>query len=140
MPTFTISRAPNANAVEFPSAELCFGAEGSLTGADQLSAIRVEFAEAGVTDLLVLCGGWADRDSEMRSLYDGISATIRNAARREPSFAAHTYGVLRIIWPAKRWPDSLPQLSPDEYTAEERSYREVASLEMQVTALRGSFS
>lgn len=140
MPTFTLTRRPPASAVDYPAAEIVFGADGAGADSGELAAIRSEFASAGVTDLLVLCGGWADRDSDLRSLYDALAGTMLHAARREPAFAAHTYGVLRIIWPVRRWPElaarpDLPLLTPDE-----RAHREIASLEMEVTSLRGSFS
>lgn len=140
MPTFTLTRQPSPSALEYPAAELIFGEEGSAADAGELAAIRAEFAAAGVTDLLVLCGGWADRDSDLRSLYDALAGTIMNAARREPAFAAHTYGILRIVWPVRRWPDLAARPGLQTLTADERVHREIASLEMEVTSLRGSFS
>lgn len=65
MPTFTIPR-PAATTVEFPTAELIFGSDGAPADAGALTAIRMELADAGVTDLIVLCGGWAEKDSELR--------------------------------------------------------------------------
>ncbi|MDQ6717333.1 MAG: hypothetical protein M3Z17_03170 [Gemmatimonadota bacterium] len=140
MTTFTLTRQPPPSAVEYPAAELIFGADGTGADVGELAAIRSEFASAGVTDLLVLCGGCADRDSDLRTLYDGLAGTVLNAARRDPAFAAHTYGILRIIWPVRRWPDLAVRPGLQVLTPDERAHREIASLEMEVTALRGSFS
>lgn len=139
MPTFTIPR-PAATTVEFPTAELIFGSDGAPADAGALTAIRMELADAGVTDLIVLCGGWAEKDSELRSLYDGLATAARAAIRRDPGFAAHTYGVLRIMWPARRWTEPPLNLQLETLSAEERSHRNVAALEMEVTSLRGAFS
>lgn len=140
MPTFTLTRRPPPSAVEYPAAELIFGVDGAAPDPGELAAIRAEFAAAGVTDLLVLCGGWADRDNDLRSLYDSLAGAMLNAARREPAFSAHTYGILRIVWPVRRWPDLVAHPGLQVLTPDERAHREIASLEMEVTSLRGSFS
>lgn len=140
MPTFTISRVPPSSAVEFPSAELCFSADGATLHPENLGIIRSELATAGVTDLLVLCGGWSTRDADLRALYDGLTATARSAVRRDAAYSAHTYGVLRVLWPARRWAESPLNLSTASLSANERDHRNVAALEMEVTSLRGAFS
>jgi hypothetical protein len=139
MPTFTISR-PTAYTVEFPTSELTFASDGAPADTGELTAIRMELAAAGVTDLLVLCGGWADKESELRSLYDGFATVTRSAVRRDPALAAHTYGVLRIVWPARRWIEPQLNLRLNTLGAEERAHRNVAALEMEVTSLRGTFT
>ena len=139
MPTFTLSHGQPPSAIEFPSAEIRFDVDGRALEPDGLSAIRSELATAGVTDLLVLCGGWSDSDADLRAIYDGLATSIRNVVRREPAFAAHTYGILKVIWPARRWPDVSPRLALGNATAEERSDRNIAALEMEVTSLRGVF-
>src|SRR5437762_12545906 len=105
MPTFTLSRGQRANAIEFPAAEIKFGSDGTAIDPDDLGVIRSEFAAAGVTDLLVLCGGWSAQDADLRSLYDGMTAAIRHAVKRNAAFDAHTYGILRVILAARRWAD-----------------------------------
>lgn len=140
MPAFTLSRGQRANAIEFPAAEIKFGSDGRAIDPDDLGVIRSEFATAGVTDLLVLCGGWSEQDSDLRSLYDGMTATMRHAVRRNAAFDAHTYAVLRVIWPARRWPDRPNRLGLQSTTPEERVHRNIAALEMEVTSLRGRFS
>jgi hypothetical protein len=140
MPTFTLSQRQPPAAVEFPSAEIRFDIDGRGLEPEGLTVIRSELATAGVTDLLVLCGGWSDSDSDLRALYDGLAASIRNVVRREPAFAAHTYGILKVMWPARRWPEVSPRLNLENATAEERSLRNIAALEMEVTSLRGVFS
>ena len=140
MPTFTLSRGQRANANEFPAAELRFGSDGTAIDPDDLGVIRSEFAAAGVTDLLVLCGGWSAQDADLRSLYDGLTAATWQAVRRNAAFDAHTFGILRVIWPARRWPDPPNRLALQNSTPEERVHRNIAALEMEVTSLRGRFS
>src|SRR3954469_13108678 len=140
MPTFTLSQRQPANAIEFPSAEIRFDLDGRALEPEGLSVIRSELATAGVTDLLVFCGGWSSSDSDLRALYDGMAGAIANVARREPAFPAHTYGILRVLWPARRWPEVSPRLDVDDASAEDRAHHNIASLEMEVTSLRGVFS
>jgi hypothetical protein len=139
MPTFTTT-APAATTVEFPTAELVFEADGAAPDAGTLTAIRTELAAAGVTDLLVFCGGWGERESDLRAFYEGLAAIMRTAVRRDAAFGAHTYGVLRIVWPARRWTEPPLNLHLETLGAEERAHRNVAALEMEVTSLRGAFS
>lgn len=139
MPTFTNS-PPAATTVEFPIAELAFGSDGAPADTGELTAIRMELADAGVTDLLVLCGGWADKDSELRALYDSFANVTGSAVRRDAALAAHTYGILRIVWPTRCWSDPQLNLQLKTLNAEERAHRNVAALEMEVTALRGAFT
>ena len=140
MPNFTLSRRPHSPIVDFPTAEISFSADGAPTEPDPLAAIREEFSAAGVTDLLVLCGGWSNSDKELRALYDRFAASAKQTVRREESFSAHTYGILHVLWPARRWPEPITAPVLENATAEERAYRKVAALEMQVTSLRGAFS
>src|SRR4051812_38807151 len=138
MSTFTTSR-PADTSVEFPTTELVFGPDGAAPDPGALITIRTELADAGVTDLLVLCGGWAEREGDLRMLYDGLATTLRSAVRRDAAFAAHTYGILRIVWPARRWTDPPLNLNLGSLSAEERAHRNVAALELEVTSLRGVF-
>ncbi len=140
MPTFTLSRRPAPSAVEFPAHEIKFAPDGSALNAGDLGMISSEFSAAGVTDLLVLCGGWGDDDSDLRALYDGIAASTKSVVRRDAAFSAHTYGILRVLWPARRWPESSQRLILDGSSPEERTHRNIAALEMEVTSLRGAFS
>jgi hypothetical protein len=140
MPNFTLSRRSAHPILDFPTAEISFAADGTPTDPDALGNIKAKLSRAGVTDLFVLCGGWADSDKELCGLYDRFAKTTSQVAGREPAFAAHTYGVLRILWPARRWPENIKPPILEHLTAEERAYRNVAALEMQVTSLRGAFS
>lgn len=139
MSTFTLNRRPPLNAVDFPEAELNFDREGGCAESGEVAAIRAEFANAGVTDLIVLCGGWADLGKELRELYDGLAVSLRTAARHDAAFGAHQYGIVRVMWPTLRWLEPFqPPSAP--LTADERAHREIAALEMEVTSLRGAFS
>jgi len=139
MPAFTVS-PPSATALEFPTAELIFGADGTLLDADAPTAIRVELAAAGVTDVPVLCGGWADKPGDLRALYDGLAKSAYSAVRRDAAFAAHTYGIIHVVWPTRRWTDPPLNLHLDALDADERAHRHIAALEMEVTSLRGAFN
>lgn len=140
MSSFTLIRRPPLAAVDFPDAELGFGRDGACAEPGQVAAIRAEFATAGVTDLLVLCGGWADRDSGLRALYDGLATAVMTAVRRDPALGAHTYGIVRVMWPSRRWPEAMKAPLSGTLTTDERTHREIAALEMEVTSLRGAFS
>lgn len=139
MSTFTLNRRPPLNGVDFPEAELNFDREGGCPEPGEVAAIRAEFATAGVTDLLVLCGGWADLPRDLRGLYDGLTASLRTTVRRDSAFGAHQYGIVRVMWPTRRWLEPF-QPPSGALTEDERAHREIAALEMQVTSLRGSFT
>lgn len=140
MANFTLAGRATSSLVHFPTAEVSFDADGMLVNPHTLGAIKAQLSTAGVTDLFVLCGGWLESERDLRGFYDGFAAITRQVARRDPAFAAHTYGILRVFWPARRWPENIRQPSPADTTPAERAYRNVAALELQVTSLRGSFS
>lgn len=135
-----MSRRQPTGALEFPAAEIAFGSDGAAIEPGEMARIRSELAGAGVTDLLIMCGGWCDHDAGLRTLYDGLTASVKHAVGRDAAYAAHTYGILRVMWPVRRWPEQSIRPAPGDSTPEERIHRNVAALEMEVTSLRGTLT
>lgn len=140
MPTFTLQRRSAQPIVDFPTADIRFAVDGTPIDADAVAGIRRQLSSAGVTDLFVMCGGWSDSESDLRGLYERLAISAKQVVRRDPAFGAHTYGILKVFWPARRWPENVKPPILEHISADERAYRNVAALEMQITSLRGAFS
>jgi hypothetical protein len=90
---------------EFTSAEIRFDREGSIVGSD---ADARALAPA-VSDLVVIAHGWNNDDEGARRLFKNLAASLRQAvdAGHSPLGAGRAIGVLGVIWPSKKFNDSV---------------------------------
>ncbi|HEV7714448.1 MAG TPA: hypothetical protein VGO53_02565 [Steroidobacteraceae bacterium] len=89
----------------FQQFEVEFTKSGDVFNAAQVNALLQ--AVGGLTDLFVISHGWNNDAAEARSLYDNLFKSVVEVmdAGVVKGLDGRTFGVMRILWPSKKFAD-----------------------------------
>jgi hypothetical protein len=121
----------------FPSAEIHFDRDGNIVGSDA----EAQALAAAVTDLIVIAHGWNNDDEGARRLFKNLAASLRQVsdAGHTPLGAGRAIGVLGVIWPSKKFNESVVPGGGGGAAAVTSLVDEDKVL-VQITALRSVFT